>query len=34
MTNTLNVEQAVRERYAAGAQRMEAALCCEPGKCC
>lgn len=28
MTNALNVEQAVRERYAAGAQRAEAALCC------
>lgn len=28
MANALNVEQAVRERYTAGAQRMEAALCC------
>ena len=28
MANVLNVEQAVRERYAAGAQQTEAALCC------
>ena len=28
MAGTLNVEQAVRERYAAGAQQAEAALCC------
>jgi arsenite methyltransferase len=28
MTNVLNVEQAVRERYAAGAQSTETALCC------
>ena len=28
MANVLNVEQAVRERYAAGAQQAEAALCC------
>lgn len=28
MTTTFNIEQAVRDRYAAGAQRAEAALCC------
>lgn len=28
MAGTLNVEQAVRERYSAGAQQTEAALCC------
>ena len=28
MAGTLNVEQAVRERYSAGAQKAEAALCC------
>jgi arsenite methyltransferase len=28
MAGTLNVEQAVRERYSAGAQQAEAALCC------
>ena len=27
-TELLNVEQAVKERYAAGAQQTEAALCC------
>jgi hypothetical protein len=29
MINVPNVEQAVRERYAAGAQRTETALCCQ-----